>query len=214
MHELLSVLTILGDSRLLLGAAGILIIFGSFSRTNWTYRWLIAVACVCVITLATKLAFLGWGIGIHALEFTGISGHAAVSASVWPPLLRAVAKDSLGRRVWKTGLTSLGFLLAASIAWSRLPLNAHSLSEVTLGWLLGATASVFVIRQQRQEAMFLGAPLVALFGSALFVAILPIPKTHQVVVDLAEMLSGSDSPRTRNSTHAPPIEDRHRNPTD
>jgi hypothetical protein len=35
-----------------------------------------------------------------------------------------------------------GLLLAAAIAWSRVMLDAHSISEVVLGWSLGALASV------------------------------------------------------------------------
>jgi len=36
------------------------------------------------IVSASKLAFMGWGIGIRELDFTGFSGHSALFAAFWP----------------------------------------------------------------------------------------------------------------------------------
>jgi len=39
------------------------------------------------IVSASKLAFMGWGIGIRELDFTGFSGHSALFAVFWPIFL-------------------------------------------------------------------------------------------------------------------------------
>jgi hypothetical protein len=43
--------------------------------------WSALLGAVIMLVMASKLAFLGWGLGIQALDFTGFSGHAARAAA-------------------------------------------------------------------------------------------------------------------------------------
>jgi len=198
MPDLLIALTFLGDSRLLLGAAVALIAFGLACHREWARRWCFALVVVCTATLASKLAFLGWGLGIAQLDFTGVSGHAAVSAAVWPMLFAGMSSKRFGGTV---GLGSLGLLLAGAIAWSRVELHAHTPSEVLIGWLLGGIASAIVIRPLTGDSTPAAATMAALLSSALVVASIPIPRTHDLVLRVAAIVSGCSTPHTRESLH-------------
>jgi hypothetical protein len=54
------------------------------------YLWLTALTLAVTVTLATKLLFLGWGIGIASLDFTGVSGHTLLATSILPILFLSV----------------------------------------------------------------------------------------------------------------------------
>ena len=88
------------------------------------------------VIAASKIAFLGWGIGSAAVNFTGFSGHTALSASVWP----VACWLAVSRRAHRVRVAAALFGLAvrrASSALSRLALYAHSKSEVAAGFALG-----------------------------------------------------------------------------
>jgi len=69
-------------------------------------------------------------------DFQGFpSSHAACAFGFFYPLF-------LSRRGWGTA----GLVAAAAIAWSRVQLNAHHISDVAAGALLGFVAGYFVWR--------------------------------------------------------------------
>ena len=135
-------LSLLGDSRLLLPAAATLLLIGHLSGRTPYRRWVWALTTVGAAVLASKLAFLGMGIGLSSPKFTGFSGHAAFSAVVWPVLL---ASTTRGRRRMAASAIS-GLVLAGLIAASRPPLHTHSWTEVISAWLLGALAVAWALR--------------------------------------------------------------------
>lgn len=135
-------LSLLGDSRLLLPAAATLLLIGHLSGRTPYLRWAWALGVVGATVLASKLAFLGMGIGLTSPQFTGFSGHAAFSAVVWPVLLASAVR---GRRRMAGAVVS-GLVLAGLIAASRPPLYTHSWTEVISGWLLGALAVAWTLR--------------------------------------------------------------------
>ncbi|MBJ7517131.1 MAG: phosphatase PAP2 family protein [Stenotrophomonas sp.] len=187
----------MGDSRLLLPAALVLIVMGWHRGSRWHLRWAVTLCAIGAMVLVSKLAFLGWGIGSARLDFTGISGHAAVSASVWPVLL-AMCMPRRGAR-WAS---VAGLLLAAAIAYSRLPLNAHSCSEVASGGLLGALGSAWTLR--RLDATAPASPgwlAAALIAAAIMPAAFPQATTHEAVVRLATALSGAKKAYARSALH-------------
>lgn len=199
MIDLLNLLTALGDSRLLLGAATMVIAACRARREAVAGRWLLSLLAVCSITLGSKLAFLGWGVGIAALDFTGFSGHAAVSAATWPVLL---AISGGLRRGWLlAALVCIGLALAATIAWSRVELTAHSPSEVVTGWMLGTFAALYAVGGTGTRVRLWAAPAAALAMSALALALLPVPSTHEIVIRAALLLSGSSHVQTRDELH-------------
>ncbi|HEY0858568.1 MAG TPA: phosphatase PAP2 family protein, partial [Albitalea sp.] len=159
-------------------------------------RWLALLALAAAVTTITKVAFLGWGIGSAALNFTGISGHAMFSAAVYPPLLYLIAV----RRspLWRRGAWLAGCALALVIGVSRVVVGAHSGSEVIAGLVLGgaASASALWMTQQRHAPVPWWLPA----GVAAWLLITPVQApasvTHDMVTRLALTLSGRTQPHT------------------
>lgn len=188
MSDVWRTLSALGDSRWLLPMALVLLITLPRPDARLKWRWLLAIAVTAGITLASKLAFMGWGIGIKSAHFTGFSGHAAMSSVIYPVVGALLAGTSkLPRRI---GLV-IGVLLATAIAWSRIPLHAHSLSEVIAGLMLGLGCSKWAMHtagpSSRPNAVAAAAAVLA--GMVLPLA-LPDVHTHQLVIALAKLISG------------------------
>ncbi|HDS1086630.1 phosphatase PAP2 family protein [Stenotrophomonas maltophilia] len=188
MSDVWRTLSALGDSRWLLPMALVLLITLPRADARLKWRWLLAIAVTAGVTLASKLAFMGWGIGIKSVHFTGFSGHAAMSSVIYPVVGALLAGTSkLPRRI---GLV-IGVLLATAIAWSRIPLHAHSLSEVIAGLMLGLGCSTWAMHtagpSSRPNAVAAAAAVLA--GMVLPLA-LPDVHTHQLVIALAKLISG------------------------
>src|SRR5579859_2618182 len=122
-------LTDFGDSAAMLPAAGLIAAWLAASRA-WQQAalWCSGFALLSLLVALSKLAFLGWGIGSEALDFTGISGHTALAVSVFS----VGAAVSLGdrRRALRLAGAALGALIGVAIGLSRLALHVHSVSEV------------------------------------------------------------------------------------
>ena len=175
-------LTWFGDSNLLLPAGAVLAaaIFASPGTRPFTWRWMLAFGFTGAIVLLSKIAFLAWGWGSESLDFTGFSGHTALSACFWPVLAwLAFARSRPGLRRLAVGMA---YLLAVFIAISRLMLEAHSASEVILGGIVGSAASGWFLTAARHS----GVPrLAAMAFPALCVVVTtialhgkPAPTTH------------------------------------
>jgi membrane-associated phospholipid phosphatase len=107
-------------------------------------RWILAVAVCGGGVALSKLLFMGWGIGLPGLNYTGFSGHSALSALVWPTTGALLARR--GGVALRTTAICAGVALALGIAVSRILLKAHSLSEVLLGCSFGlAIAGWFLL---------------------------------------------------------------------
>jgi membrane-associated phospholipid phosphatase len=107
-------------------------------------RWLLLVIAGAVLVLGTKIAFLAWGLGSAALDFTGISGHTTLATAILPVWLGWML--ARGRcRIHPVGMLA-GLALGALVGWSRVELGAHSPSESVAGWLLGALIAYFAFR--------------------------------------------------------------------
>ncbi|MEO8729107.1 MAG: phosphatase PAP2 family protein, partial [Rhodoferax sp.] len=103
--------------------------------------WLVPLGLAVGITTLSKIAFIGWGLGIAALDFTGFSGHAMFSAAIYPVLGYTLAAQ--WSRQPRTHFWAMlgGYALALVIGWSRVHIHVHSVSEVVAGLALGASAS-------------------------------------------------------------------------
>lgn len=192
-------LSLLGDSRLLLPMAAVLLIAGWRAESPWRIRWALALAVVGLIVLASKLAFLGWGIGVPRLDFTGFSGHAAISAAIWPVTAYIAAPAHRSGR-WAA---LLGLVLAVAVGYSRLPLNAHSWSEVIAGCALGALGSAWALAATATAARRLRArwAALALAAGCCVPVLFPQVRTHQLVVQMAKALSGATKEFDRSALH-------------
>lgn len=163
--------------------------------------WLLALVLSVTITLATKILFLGWGIGIAALNFTGISGHTLLATSVLPVLFGWLfARD---QRLKLAG-AAFGLLIGTVVSVSRIFLNAHSASEVVVAWLTGLAVSGVTLKaiDSPPQLPWLAwlAPLV-LFLAFDTTASSYLP-AHDWEVRIALLLSGHHRPYTRHQLMA------------
>lgn len=202
MHVFWVAVSAMGESRLVLPAALIAMLFVAMSERPPVFQWLWALAIAGAAVLATKLAFLGWGIGWAAIDFTGISGHSMVAASVYPVLGYAIG-NRYSRRA-ATLLAWTGAVLAVLIGLSRLALDAHSVSEVILGLAVGGLVSAVVLARWPvgRLGLRMGVVVLAFVVSTMAsYSVAPKLRTHDVVIALALALSGQDSPYTREHLH-------------
>lgn len=169
-------------------------------------RWLLAFIVAVSVTLLSKLAFKGWGLGSAVLDFTGASGHSLLASAVLPVFFRLRAPAS--RPVLRHVGTAFGVLLALAVGVSRLKLDAHSISEVLAGWALGFAVSAVALSALgstvRQSGWARLAPL------ALLLVFIPtfggIVPTEDVLDKVALRLSGQTHPFRRyhlKKLHAP-----------
>lgn len=144
--------TFFGDSMLLLPCAIIIVVllFWKADTRRACWQWVLLFGLAGVIVSGSKLAFMGWGIGSRALDFTGFSGHSALSASIWPVMLWILSSRASpnGRRI----AVACGYLVALTIGISRLIIHVHSVAEVIAGLTLGfAISTSFLMLQYRRH---------------------------------------------------------------
>jgi len=154
--------TALGDSAVTLPCIGLITLWLllSVATHGLAWRWLLLAAGVATVVAISKLAFMVWGVSLPGLDFTGLSGHSAMAALVWPALLGLLA--GRGGRVWRLCGATLGALLAVAVAWSRVVLHAHSASEALLGYALGAAFALWLLWRHGRGWRLAWSPLLAL----------------------------------------------------
>lgn len=173
--------------------------------------WCLLFGGAMALAAISQMAFLGWGIGIRSLSFTGFSGHAARAGAVFPVAM-FLLWERRGRRrggLFAGRLASSGIerrregglrvavlgggLLAVGVALARVEVGAHSPSEAVAGCLLGLTTAALFIARSRAARDFSPQPL--LLG--LLAATLLLPRadpaySHQWLTAAALKLSGRD----------------------
>jgi membrane-associated phospholipid phosphatase len=192
-------LTRLGEAQILLPAALLAAVTllrrpGARSLAVW---WMTLLCAAVVVTTASKVAFIGWGIGWPELNFTGISGHAMFAAAVYPLLLVSLASHAPppGRRL----AVAAGSAMALLVGVSRVAVGAHSTSEVLAGLLMGGTVSAVALAHGRLPRALINPAIPAAVG--LWLVFMPghapASQTHPAVTRLSLMLSGHKVPYTR-----------------
>jgi hypothetical protein len=155
-------------------------------------RWSVGIAVGTLLTTTSKIAFIGFGLGWPALDFTGVSGHAMYASAVLPVLAALVA----GRAGAATG-----WLVALGVMVSRIEVHAHSWSEVLVGTVLGTAIASAALSKLLGPRSVLLAPwwLPLLLASWLTVLPWRAPpsRAHDAVVRLSLWLSGREVPYTR-----------------
>lgn len=159
----------MGDSGLATLVVGAVALCLALRRQTRGLAWLWAGTFVLVTSLvfATKLGLFGWGEGFASLDFRGPSGHATLSAFVWPMVAWLLTLHA-DRRV-RLAAHLLGAAFALAIAWILVAYDFHSLPEVVAGSLLGGGASVACIAAARSAAP---APRHITLLAALMIALL------------------------------------------
>jgi PAP2 superfamily len=185
-------ITRLGEAQLLLPAAllaGFVLVRRPDARP--LAAWWAALLCVAAfITTASKVAFLGWGVGSPELNFTGASGHAMFAAAIYPLLLGTLASHAppAGRAL----AIAVGCAMALLVGISRVVVGAHSTSEVVAGVLLGGAVSGLALALVSLPRALVGPAIPIAIG--IWFAVMPIrapaSQTHSMVTQLSLKLSG------------------------
>jgi membrane-associated phospholipid phosphatase len=191
--------TRLGDSQILLPLA----LLGAIALSRLPQgrplaaRWMSMLSVAVLATLATKVAFIGWGLGWRELDFTGISGHAMMAAAVYPLLFATLASQE-SRRGTQFAIAT-GFSLALLVGASRLAVGAHSASEVIAGLTLGGLVSAVGLCVAQLPRTPFGSWMAA--GAAAWLVLMPFhaptADVHGMVTRLSLELSGHQHPHTR-----------------
>lgn len=169
-------------------------------------RWLAGLRLAGLLTLLSKIAFIGWGIGSATLDFTGFSGHAMLSAATYPLLFPLLFTNS-GRRPLSANdqracrwlAIGAGYALAGGVAVSRVAIGAHSPAESLTGFALGAAVSASVLWQPWHWSGNASRPAQALLLLALLLmpGVAPASRSHQWITALTLQLSDHTRPFTR-----------------
>lgn len=198
-------ITRLGEVQILLPAALLAAWVLVGRRDSWRTAgmWLCCLGLAIGLTLASKLAFIGWGLGLPAFNFSGVSGHAMMASALYPVLFAtlAPARSMAGR--WCA--FSVGAALAVLVGMSRVHVGAHSWSEVIAGLALGSAVTALVLIVQglpRGVPRFswgaaVGAPLALAAWLTMMPAFGPTFNSHSVVTQWSLRLSGRAAPYTR-----------------
>ena len=195
--------TRLGEAQILLPAmfAAMLWLVLVARAPRTALWWLGATVIAASITTATKVAFFGYEVGYAPLDYTGISGHAMFAAAVLPVLAGIVAAGAGPR--WRFGAVAAGYGLAAVVAYSRLPVGAHSAVEALAGLALGSAASALALLAHRlpptRPPLWLGVGLVLWMLSLPVGA--PPSLTHDWVMRLSLAVSDRAQPYSRQAMH-------------
>ncbi|KQP21505.1 phosphatase PAP2 family protein [Pseudorhodoferax sp. Leaf267] len=196
-------ITQLGNSTLLQPAALALALWLlATGQLRLPAAWLLSFGTAVALVLASKLAFMGWGLGIAAIDFTGLSGHSTVSTAVFTMGAWLAVADRSPRA--RQLAVAAGLLVGVLVSISRLALHAHSVSEVVTGFALGAMAALLPIAWRS------GAPRirqrwvpVALACTLALVPQMGRPaETHGLVQQMALAVSGRTQVYSRHMLHA------------
>jgi hypothetical protein len=122
---------------------------GALAITGWlavmrcwraARAWCLAFGATMLVAAGSQMAFIGWGIGVRSLDFAGFSGHAARAAVLYPAALFLLL-ERVDRALRRPGFV-LGVVVAAMVAYARVAIGAHAVSEAFSGWLLGSCAAL------------------------------------------------------------------------
>jgi membrane-associated phospholipid phosphatase len=187
------------------GPIGVAILAWLLAGKSWrlTAIWLALFGVGMALVVGTKMAFIGWGVGVESVDFSGLSGHAMRAAAVYPVAGFLITRSS---PQWARQLgTVAGVVLAVLIAMSRVYVHDHSSSEAITGCILGLmVAAAFIWYASGEGHLALSRMLAVLCLPILLLAphAEPIP-AELWITKAALYLSGRDQPFTRASWRAP-----------
>lgn len=135
----------LGDATLMIPVAGAIALFLALNHAwRLSLWWTASFGAALALVIASKIAYIGWGIGIAPLEYKALSGHAMLTAAVLPTMFHVI--------FWKQAATvrhagiAIGFALAALVSALVVAYDFHSRAEAIAGSALGIAVSFPFLR--------------------------------------------------------------------
>jgi len=153
--------------------------------------WCLLIGVALALAAGSQVAFIGWGVGVQTLGFTGFSGHAIRAAAVFPVALFLLTGRA-GERTQRC-MTVAGALLASGIAVARVKVGAHTPSEALSGCLLGLIiATLFIERARTFRDHSIWPLLAVILAVAVVLPVIGTVHSHQLLTATALKLSGHD----------------------
>jgi membrane-associated phospholipid phosphatase len=184
-------ITDLGDAAVMLPAGFAIAVWLIVSRA-WhdALVWLALFGAGVLVVVGTKIAYVGWGIGVPQLDFTCVSGHAMAATSVLTVAGYFVCSSFSRKGALLAAVLGLGFGLLVGI--SRIVISAHSTSEAVAGCALGGLIALLAIRAIRVRPTIVAAPLAFAFAFLTLVAAVHGEQapSEQLITKVALYLSG------------------------
>ncbi|AEK61817.1 hypothetical protein CFU_1986 [Collimonas fungivorans Ter331] len=196
-------ITKVGGSTIMLPAAVAIaawLLAARAQRLFWA--WCLLFGSALLLVAASKIAFVGWGIGIDELDFTGFSGHAMRSAAIIPLLFYFLFQQKTTMTRQLAAVSGMAF--AALISLSRVVLDFHSVSEALSGWVLGSAVSLaFIWCAETLPKPVLNRTLMGVSFVLLLAASFARPIPTQLLIDKAALLlSGHSALAAESRRHA------------
>lgn len=189
----------LAGSLAVTGPIGVAIAVFLIAGKQWRLMlaWIALFGVGMALVVITKIAFMGWAIGVESVQFAGFSGHAMRATAVYPVAGYLLLRSS---GTWARWLgAAAGVLLSVMISVSRVPVLAHSVSEAVTGAILGLlVAAAFIWYANREQRWAMSRMFAVLCVPIALVAprVEPIP-AETWIEQAAMYLSGRDRPYTR-----------------
>ena len=153
--------------------------------------WCLVFGAAMLVAAVSQMAFLGWGVGVRSLSFTGFSGHATRAAAVFPVALFLLVERQPRRP--RMAAVAIGALLAVGVALARVRVGAHSPSEALAGCMLGlGAAGLFLARARAARDCSPQPLLLGLLAATILLPVADPLNTHQWLTAAALKLSGRD----------------------
>lgn len=198
------IITDFGDSAVLLPCMALVALWLLIGRQTRRLAavWAGVVAVGGGVVAITKILYMGWHVGIPAVDFTGLSGHTTLAFIVWPVLFAlAIGRGPVSQSI----AVGAGFFFAALVGYSRLMVHAHSAAEVVVGAALGLTLSAVFLLRYRERLRLPVARFLLLVTILLPLAVGygHVAPTQSYFALIARALSGHQRVYTRADLHAP-----------
>jgi membrane-associated phospholipid phosphatase len=198
-------ITRLGEIQILLPAAllAALILVARSESWRTVALWLSLLGVAVMLTLVSKLAFMGWGLGLPEFNFSGISGHAMMATALYPLLLASLVPTQSTPARWLA--LGAGNALALLVGVSRVVVGAHSWSEVIAGFVVGGAVTAAVLigyglprgLSRVSTAATVAVPLSMALWLTMMPAFGPVFNSHSMITQWSMQLSGRAKPYTR-----------------
>lgn len=159
--------------------------------------WCVLFTLGLAFVVATKIAYIGWGVGIETLDLMGLSGHAMRATAVFPVIFYLMLQRS--PPAMRISGVVLGILLGVLVGVSRVALSVHSVSEVVAGCALGGAVSlgfIWIARGFPRPHLNCRTIVIGLFALLPASYASPAP-TERWMNAVALFLSGHDVPYNR-----------------
>lgn len=183
----------IGDTAIMIPAAAAIMVYlvtGCAWRMAWW--WCLLFTLGVSLVAATKIAFLGWGSGIHSVDFKALSGHATSTTAVIPVIFYLFMQRA--SPIMRVSGVVLGIVLGVLMGTLLVVTNEHSASEAAAGCVLGGIVSLGFIWLSDPLPSFSPRPLLISFSVLVFLVVWYVepPSVGYWMERLALYLSGND----------------------